>query len=256
MTNVMLLGDTHGDVGFTNSAIVWAAENDVDRIVQVGDFGFWPRTNSGMKFLHRVGKKSVEMHVPLYFLDGNHDDHLVLASLRERHVPEGNMPDGFINYGKYPITYIDRGARWDWGGVWFGSFGGAFSMDRSYRTENSGHYGWFANEVPDESKIEALGRVDVLLTHDSPIVPPLMHDRYFRNDETSRGSQLAVYHALVASKAELLVHGHWHLNDQYRVHGATVQGLDMNQSSLYSAGVVFRTDDRRLFTLKQWEYRG
>lgn len=255
MTNVMLLGDTHGDLKFTRSAIVWAADNDVDRIVQVGDFGFWPRTNNGKKFLHDVGKKSVEMHVPLYFLDGNHEDHLLLDSLRARHVPEGNMPDGFMNYGKYPVTYIDRGTTWEWGGVKFGAFGGAFSIDRRHRIENHGHYGWFANEMPDESKIEALGTVDVLLTHDSPIVPPSMYGRNFKADETSRGSQVAVYNALVATEAKLLVHGHWHLNERYGVAGATVQGLDMNQASLYSAGVVFRTTDRRLFTLKQWEYR-
>ena len=251
MTNVMLLGDTHGDRGFTLSAIRWASENDVDRIVQVGDFGFWPRTNNGKHFLHDVGKLSVELHVPFFWIDGNHEDHLYLEGLRVG--PRDH--NGFIHYGKYPVTYIDRGSRWEWGGVWFGAFGGAFSIDRRHRIEDSGQYGWFANEVPDETKIEALGKVDVLLTHDSPIIPPAMYGLQFKADETSALCQRAVYRALVSTEAKLLIHGHWHLNERYGVHGATIQALDMNQSSLYSAGVVFRTDDRRLFSVRGWEYR-
>lgn len=251
--NIMLLGDTHGDRGFTLKAIRWAAENSIDRIVQVGDFGFWPRTNAGQKFLHDVGKQSVESHVPLYFIDGNHEDHLYLKGLRERHT--GDSMIHFSKYGKYPITYIDRGARWEWGGVCFGAFGGAYSIDRRSRIEDSGTYGWFREETPDESKIEMLGKVDVLITHDSPIVPPVMYGHNFKTDETSMQSQRAVYRAMVSSGAKLLVHGHWHLNERYLVHGCTVQGLDMNEAGLYNAGVVFRTEDRRLFTPKQWEYR-
>lgn len=253
MTNVMLLGDTHGDRGFTRGAIRWAAENDVNRIVQVGDFGFWPRTNNGQKFLHDVGKQSVESMVPFYFIDGNHEDHLVL----NRHVRDNLKPgDPWVHYGKYPVTYILRGGTWEWGGVRFGAFGGAFSIDRHNRIEDSGSYGWFADEVPDPSKIPDLGQVDVLLTHDSPIVPPCMYSAGgFKRDAMSSASQAAVYDALVASKASLLVHGHWHLYERYNVAGATVQALDMNQSSLYNAAVVFRTDDRRLFSIREWEYR-
>lgn len=250
MTSVMFLGDAHGDRGFTKSAITWASNNAIDKIIQVGDLGFWPRTNNGKKFLHDVGKESAVCNVPFYFIDGNHEDHLVLDQLRARE------NDGFITYGKYPITYIDRGTSWEWGGVRFGAFGGAFSIDRKHRIEDSASYGWFRNEMPDESKIDALGKVDVLITHDAPIVPPIVYGlQHFKADETSALGQRAVYRALVATGAKLLVHGHWHLNERYGVHGATVQGLAMNQDSLYDAAVVYRTDDRRLFTLKQWEYR-
>lgn len=259
MTNVMLLGDTHGDRGFTRNAIRWAAANDVDRIVQVGDFGFWPRTNNGQKFLHDVGKLSVELHVPFYFIDGNHEDHLYLNTLRGRYQaagPHTGLVDGFIPFGKYPIVYIDRGTRWEWGdNCWFGAFGGAYSIDRRNRLEDHGHYGWFRDELPDESKIAQLGKLDVILTHDAPIIPPIMMGQRFKDDNTSRESQRSVYRALVTTQAKLLVHGHWHLNERYYVAGATAQGLAMNQDSLYQAGVVFRTSDRRLFSLKQWEYR-
>lgn len=249
---VMALGDTHGDRGFTKQAITWAADNEVDRIVQVGDFGFWPRTNNGQKFLHDIGKHSVQMHVPFFFIDGNHEDHLYLKRLRA-----SNNDADFIHYSKdkYPVTYINRGVRWLWGDVWFGAFGGAFSIDRWARTEDSPRYGWFKEEVPDESKIPGLGKVDVLFTHDSPIIPPSVYGTYFKDDETSRLSQAAVYHAVVASKPALVIHGHWHLNERYKVAGAVIQALDMNQSSLHQAAIVFDTDTKKLHNLHQWEHR-
>jgi hypothetical protein len=247
MTTVMLLGDVHGDRGFTRNAIRWAAENNVDRIVQVGDFGFWPRTNPGRTFLHDVGKLSVNLHVPLYFIDGNHEDHDMLDTLPR-------AASGFAHYGKYPVTYIPRGTRWEWDGVWFGAFGGAFSIDRYHRVKCGAQYGWFPQEMPNPDVIQDLGKVDVLLTHDSPIVPPVMYGTGFKHDETSRLSQSTVYDALVSSGASLLVHGHWHLNQQYLAAGAVIQGLAMNHDSLYDAAVVFHTGDRKLYTLRQWEY--
>lgn len=250
--NIMCVGDTHGNRGWTKAAIKWASENDIDRIVQVGDFGFWPRTNNGQKFLHEVGKASVEARIPFYFIDGNHEDHLELAALRRR-----NVGEAFMHYGKHPLTYITRGARWEWGGVWFGAFGGAFSIDRWGRVQDSGSYGWFQDEVPDRSKIEALGKVDVLITHDSPIVPPIIYrmGQNFKADDTSRESQHTVYDALAASGADLLIHGHWHVNERYSVQGATVQGLDCDGTALHEGAVVFRTDDRRLFGINEWGYR-
>lgn len=250
--NVMFLGDTHGSKYWTRRAITWAAENGIDRLVQVGDFGFWPRTNNGQDFLKETGKASQKAGVPLYFIDGNHEDHLYLDSMRVRVEDNG----GFITYGKYPITYIDRGTRWGWGGTWFGAFGGAYSIDRSRRVLESGRYGWFRNETPDESKITDLGKVDVLITHDSPIIPPSVYGMgHFKTDETSRESQAAVYRALVSTEAKLLIHGHWHLNERYAVNGATVQGLNCDDSGLHSMAVVFSTSNKTLYKISEWEYR-
>lgn len=249
MTNVLFLGDTHGNRGFTKSAIKWASENDIDRIVQVGDFGFWARTNSGQKFLHDVGKASVIAHIPLHFIDGNHEDHTYLDALRER-------GSGMIHYGKYPITYIDRGTTWEWGGVKFGAFGGAYSIDRRGRIEGSPHYGWFANEMPDRSKIEALGQVDILVTHDSPTIPPPAYEwAGFKDDVNSRESQAAVYAAVVASQPTWLVHGHWHMRYDNLVADTKVVGLAHDGDCLAAACVVYSTELRKMFSLQQWDYR-
>lgn len=245
----MALGDTHGDRGFTKLAITWAAENGVDRIVQVGDFGYWPRINSGQTFVADVGKHANQLGVPFYWLDGNHDDHdMIDGTIRTR-------GEGMISHGKYPITFIDRGHSWDWGGVRFGAFGGAFSIDRWGRIEHGGGWGWFAQEMPDPTKIEMLGKVDVLFTHDAPIVPPGKYATGFKRDDTSLLSQRTVYDALLSSGASLLIHGHWHHNERYKVADAVIQALDMNQAGLYAAAVVFDTATKQLFNLHQWEHR-
>lgn len=249
---IMFLGDTHGDNAFTKSALTFCSENGIDRVVQVGDFGYWPRINAGQNFIHEVAKRSADVGVPLYWLDGNHEDHKVL---------QGKVPDpvDFVRIAdKYarerPIWYIPRGMSWEWEGTRFGAFGGAFSIDRYRRFEDDGRYGWFANEMPDESKIAGLGKVDVLLTHDAPIVPPVMFGRGFKTDATSTLSQNTVLKALKASQATLLVHGHWHVNERYVAAGVAVQGLDCNYSSLYDAAVVFDTETKTLYTIQEWLY--
>lgn len=245
---VLLLGDSHGDKAFVNGALDYAAADGLDAVVQMGDFGYWPRTNNGQKFLHDVGKHSAST-VPLYWIDGNHEDHLELATLTKR------PGEWHVMHGKYPIFHIRRGATWTWGNMRFGAFGGAYSIDRNMRVEDDGHYGWFRGEMPDPTVIEGLMNVDVLLTHDSPIVPPMMHGAGFKTDATSTLSQHYVRCALNASGAALLVHGHWHLNERYEVDGAIVQGLAMNHDSLYDAAAVIDTESKKFYTLREWEYR-
>jgi predicted phosphodiesterase len=253
---IMMLGDTHGDRGFTTGALRYCADNQIDRVIQVGDFGFWPRINNGQRFLYSVASVSAEVGVPLYFIDGNHEDHTYLSSMVKR------SEDGFVpfkpNYcddGEV-IWYIPRGTRFEIEGTVFGAFGGAFSIDRHLRgVEGNPQFGWFSNEVPDETKIENLGTVDVLLTHDSPTVPPSMFNVGFKKDPDSEMCQKTVRAALNASRAKLLVHGHWHVNDRYVVDGVPVQALDMNGSSLYDAAVVFDTETKTLYTIREWNYR-
>ena len=247
--NVLLLGDSHGNHMFVHGALRWARDNGVDRVVQLGDFGYWPRQKSGQGFLKGVRKSSVDMGVGLYFIDGNHEDHDELDVLQARHpsadfIPVNNRPGS-------PI-FIRRGARWEWDGMTFGSFGGAFSIDRARRVM---HVSWFPQEMPDPSKIAGLGKVDVLLTHDAPLVPaPYLAAGTFVRDATSEESQKTVYDALVTTQPSWLVHGHWHCSYTNRVAGATVIGLAEDRSSLYASSVVVSTEDRMLYSLSQWEY--
>jgi predicted phosphodiesterase len=254
MTNILMLGDTHGDRGFVRGAIKWAAENDIHTIYQLGDFGYWPRVNNGQKFLHGVIEALEEHSVQLFWIDGNHEDHAVLQPKAAK-----------VDYAKpVPVKdrwstgstfYLPRGYSWEVDGVRFGAFGGAFSIDRRYRGEGNPQYGWFPNELAEPEAIDRLGQVDVLLTHDAPIVPPCMYGMPFKSDPQSQASQKVVYEALVRSKARQVFHGHWHLNERYGVHGANVWGLAMNQDGLAEAGAVFVTDDRSTHSVLKWMHR-
>jgi hypothetical protein len=248
--NVLLLGDSHGNHSFVHGALRWSRDNRVDVVIQVGDFGYWPKHKSGQGFLKGVGQSSIDMGVDLYFMDGNHEDHDELDLLQARH------PDAqFMRVSKRqgaPI-FIRRGHTWEWDGMTFGSFGGAFSIDRARRTK---HVSWFPQEMPDPSLVAGMGKVDVLLTHDAPVVPaPYLASGAFVRDPTSEESQRTVYDALVATQPDWLVHGHWHCEYRSRVAGATVIGLAEDRSSLYASAVVVSTEDRMLYSLNQWEYR-
>lgn len=68
---ITLLGDIHGDIGVLKFAIDRAVEKGSSALIQVGDFGLFFRNGINEGF-HRVCKKSP---IPIYFVDGNHDDH-------------------------------------------------------------------------------------------------------------------------------------------------------------------------------------
>lgn len=247
--NVLLLGDSHGNHMFVHGALRWARDNGVSRVVQLGDFGYWPRQKSGQGFLKGVGRSSLDLGVDLYFIDGNHEDHDELDALQARQGPCMFMP--VTSRPGAPI-FIRRGARWEWDGMTFGAFGGAFSIDRSRRVK---HVSWFPQEMPDPSKIAEIGKVDVLLTHDAPVVPaPYLAAGTFKRDATSEESQRTVYDALTATQPDWLVHGHWHCDYRSRVAGAVVIGVAHDSHSLYASSVVVSTEDRMLYSLSQWEY--
>jgi hypothetical protein len=48
---ILVVGDVHGNTDFMRTAIERAAARGITTILQVGDFGYWPHTKSGEKFL-------------------------------------------------------------------------------------------------------------------------------------------------------------------------------------------------------------
>lgn len=254
----MALGDTHGNRGFTKDAINVAASLGVNRLVQVGDFGWWPNVNNGQKFLGEIGKHAVHMRMPFYWMAGNHEDHDRLDEMVESEIAsKGLDPDPSVApfiHGKR-ITHIRSGARWEWDGVTFGALGGAYSIDRKFRTKHSYAYGWFPREMPDPALIPGIGKVDVLFTHEAPIVPaPLLATGNFRRIAESDESQRVVYKALMESKPTYLVHGHWHINYRSMVHGAEVWGLDCDLS-VFNAACIYDTETRTMYSLSQYYYQ-
>ena len=200
---VLLAGDTHGNGPWVGNLCKLANQHGCDVILQLGDFGYWPHTAKGRRFLDQVDRHAERHGIScLYWIDGNHENHDMLAELE----PD---EDGFVTIGDR-CRYAPRGHRWRWGQVHFGALGGAFSMDHRYRVEG---VSWWPNEILTDADVERLGEapLDVLLSHDAPEGAPI------RNFELQPGDEMLcsqvrerILQAVKATQPELVLHGHWH----------------------------------------------
>lgn len=212
---LLLAGDTHGDLSQIRYLLKMAAEMQIDRIVQVGDFGYWPHM---APFHERVDGLASAEGVEFYWLDGNHENFDALEQAVDFDATEPQA------MGE-SLWYLPRGSTWQWGGCRFMALGGAYSIDKDYRTEGRS---WWRQEMLTHAQVyRALDRgpVDVLLTHDAPegacpIITPL-----YKGDEESRGNRLAVTAVMEAVQPRLLVHGHYHHRYSAKQGRTQIEGL-------------------------------
>lgn len=226
---VMALGDTHGDGQWAIATTRIAGAHGAQRVLQVGDFGFWPRVPvSGHAthadwFLGDIASACDEYGVTEWIvIDGNHDDHLSLTQLD---TPPDE--DGMIRLHRC-VRYSPRGNSFSLGGRRFGTLGGAASIDayldaagidiglsQPYRRD----WDWFPDlERPTEADVDRLPPdLDVLLAHEAPIEVNLKHLNGFPGVYIPPEIQLATEHprnlvsiAMHQSQPQLLIHGHWH----------------------------------------------
>lgn len=123
---ILISGDTHGNLPWLSRYVIPAAEYlNVDRILVLGDFGYWEHTVPGVTFLDQLNK---QLPMPLYWLHGNHDKH----SLALKRWGADRDDEGFIRI-RENILYIPQGHSWTWAGAKLRSFGGAYSTDKEYR---------------------------------------------------------------------------------------------------------------------------
>nr|WP_300146199.1 metallophosphoesterase [Propionicimonas sp.] len=200
-------------------AIDHAQALGADLIVQVGDFGFWPRGNgnSGQKYLRKVDAKLATLGLDLWFIPGNHED---WPSLAKRPIED----DGLRTITEH-IREIPVGHRWTWGSTRWLGIGGAPSVDQHLRTEG---VDWFPEEEVTEKQVVAIiaaGPADVVVAHDAPMGTDLLGRRYQQHlDPWERDSWWPVSAQLRADthqerlrrildgvKAQRWFHGHHHV---------------------------------------------
>jgi len=160
LVRVLIVGDLHCNTGAVFQVIDHAVEVQADLIVQVGDFGFWPRTESGRSFLRKTEARLAQRGLDLWWVAGNHDD---LQALQSRPVEA----DGRRRVSEH-IWHLPRGHRWVWGDTVWLAAGGAVSVDRYGRTEG---VSWFRDEALTDAEVEQIvadGPVDVVVSHDAP----------------------------------------------------------------------------------------
>ena len=144
---IRLIGDLHGEWATLRAMDV----SGISAIVQVGDFGFYERL---------LGHWT-PLAVPVYALDGNHEQHPLLNHDAEApyQVAEG-------------LFYVPRGCVFALEGRRIGACGGAASIDYRYRTDGTDWHS--ALEQPTATQVERLVQAhrerpcDILVTHAIP----------------------------------------------------------------------------------------
>jgi len=150
---ILVLGDVHGnfyDVEFILAQAV--SKFGIDMCIQVGDFGFYPRT---------FASYSKKFQVPLFAIDGNHEDHDWLKK---------NVQ---INDWKETrnLTYIPRGTTWELDDLKIGFLGGACNVDRAQEgstKRKTTNYPLNSEILDAIKKFNDLGQLDILITHSCP----------------------------------------------------------------------------------------
>jgi hypothetical protein len=245
-TRILMLGDTHGNGPWTRWAIQYAAENGCDAIVQVGDFGHgW---DAG-QFYGEVHRALVKYGITLYWVDGNHENHDDLTECLQ------GSREPTATHARYPnIIHLPRGFRWEWWGQVWMSLGGAASVDRLSR--KAGGDWWPGELLTDEDIAYASrpGRVDVIVSHDTPFGVDIPGIGTGSTPNTGSGFPLIclqessehrrrVRDVVDAVRPKLIVHGHYHKHYQafYELPGGErtlVQGLDCDGTPLQLSSLL------------------
>lgn len=213
MTKIMFAGDTHANSDHVQYLLAQAKKQEADVIYQVGDWGIsygGGRQWEGFQKLIRRGG------IPFVFNEGNHDNYTWLKEMGAFDAPDlFSLAPG--------ISYAPRGCVWDWDGITFMSMGGGYSIDEDGRTEG---LDWWPDEaIRDEDLASAFrkGKVDVLLSHDSPNNPTLQQylDEHsvlirqygwdsYKLDAKSRQNRQQMDLVYQSCQARVVIHGHYH----------------------------------------------
>jgi hypothetical protein len=221
----VIAGDWHGNARWAVHVINEASRqlDEPGVFLQLGDFGLW---RSNPEFRDEVNEALTDNEGELYFIDGNHEDHVYLAEL----AGDSKEPVQVREH----IWYLPRGFRWEWHGRTWLALGGAASVDRAFRTEGQS---WFPEEeitLVQAGQVVSQGTADVMLTHECPRSVtrflPLGHPMAGWDMKPSRLHQELLDRIVGDIKPSYLFHGHMHVAHQgtftYPYGKLQVRGLD------------------------------
>lgn len=228
----MFAGDWHAGTDFGVAAVETAARHGVERIAHVGDFGFWPRHPDGAKYLAAISEACVAHRIPLWFCDGNHEDHDSLPH-DSADEPVEVVPS---------VYWVPRGVTLDWDSTRILFMGGAVSIDQFARYPGKT---WFPTEVPSEGhwlRAAAATDVDVVVAHDTvpgmPVTgrPALSIPWAIRRRASDHRKRLSALHKSLEPK--LWVHGHWHQRASARLGTTRFESLSHDRGPASEAALL------------------
>jgi hypothetical protein len=230
---LFICGDTHGNIRWlTDYVYPTAMALSCDKIIVLGDFGYWEHQDAGIMFMNEVAALTRKSAIPLYWLHGNHDN----WSMAQQQYGDHRDPEGFI-VCRPEVFYIPQGHTWSWQARTFRSFGGAYSVDKDYRLVMEKQRGnppgtlWFPDEQMNDEQMDELlaadsGPKDYVLSHDKPQGSRPGWNR--KDIAACLPNQRRLQRALEAHQPSYWLHGHLHYfyTDQVGDEPTTVIGLD------------------------------
>lgn len=171
--SIYITGDTHGEVEAllkrTEKITNTLTEND--NIIVCGDFGFvfrYDRINDRYADEWKLDKLEELFPCELLFVSGNHENFDRLYAL-----PDEERYGGTVKKVRNGIFLLKRGEIYEIEGKTFFAFGGAYSVDRPFRTEN---YTWWPQELPSPEEyqhgirnLQKHTHIDFIITHTCPL---------------------------------------------------------------------------------------
>lgn len=203
----LLVGDTHADNNFLMDALEAAQEAGCSHVVQLGDFGFiWDH----LRTYEAINNAFAEADIQLIWIDGNHENFDLMLTLGID--PNATEPVRTHSH----ITYIPRGVVFDLGGRKCMGFGGAYSIDKYRRVPGSS---WWSQETITDEQVQRVvdnpTQVDVLFTHDVPLLGPVLHSymlQYgYKLDGDSKANRQRLERVIEAVRPLRIFHGHMHI---------------------------------------------
>lgn len=225
---ICFAGDWHGNTNFAAGRLMSAAAHGAEVLLHVGDFGFW-HGQDGDAYVQSLEKIAARVGLPILWLDGNHEDHALIADLEQ--------VDGLGKVSDH-ILHLPRGVRWEWGNLRWGALGGATSVDKDLRIPTQDWWPQEALTPDDVARWVSGGPVDVALTHDAPAgldIPGISREGGIalwgpEAIDVAEAHRRTLAKALEPTRPALLVHGHYHVRHEstwtYRGGKAHVVGLD------------------------------
>lgn len=152
---IVLLGDIHGDFRILDHLENLSSEHGMEDItvIQVGDFGYYDK----------IVQNWVPREFPVYFIQGNHEDHTLLEMHSKSDITE--VADN--------LFFIKKGVVAEFGGFKFGFLGGASSIDYTIRLREGYHWDIKEEISKDDavlfiSNVNKAGGIHAMITHTPP----------------------------------------------------------------------------------------
>jgi len=197
---ILIAGDTHGDKDNILHLTSKASGNGCEKILILGDFGYFPHMANGQSFLDYCEKMAKTHKIEIHWIKGNHDNHEALAAY-----------SGAVKIRPHVIFHQNLHV-WKWGKYNFCAVGGAYSIDKNHRTIG---IDWWIDEQVSMADVynceDIKENVDIIVSHDCPMSVNINSHLDFKNDPETANNRNKLQAIVDVLKPSKVFHGHYHV---------------------------------------------